>query len=437
MVNFYEELNLPKSCGLTDINKELSRLESTWKRREITNPERATKMLALIIDARKHFKTDASRAEYDRFLHESTQKPVRIDPITERKAAFDKWYSDARQFKSINQNDLAKAAIEKAMSFLNPNSDDPEFLSFAAKIYRDNKDYLAALNYINKAIVASPNVSIYYIDKAFIIERQALAAQQCARHAEAADFFNRERETIQIAISKANSSGDKHSESVALGMMAFACYYFSNPDKVIAEQYAKRAVALGDDWGNGQKVLDEIKRVRDEQRTEIIRTAPIKPTEPYKKQVARKSCLSIPLLMQTGLSFLLFLSIGQVGPFLLMLVGYTIGGILIFNRLDKPGVAIIGGITGFIGCFYCGSYIKFASHNGVDSTGYVIWLIILFIVPHIIYLFQILMDNNISRVQNDKENLENMNNYRQAMNDYNRKLEEHRCKLDAVDKQCF
>lgn len=51
MVDYYAELNIDSSLGVDEINKELSKLENTWKRRELTSPEKATKMLALIIDA--------------------------------------------------------------------------------------------------------------------------------------------------------------------------------------------------------------------------------------------------------------------------------------------------------------------------------------------------------------------------------------------------
>ena len=65
MVNYYEQLNLHKESSIVAINKELSALESTWKRREITNPEKATKMLVLIMDARKIFQSESTKAQYD------------------------------------------------------------------------------------------------------------------------------------------------------------------------------------------------------------------------------------------------------------------------------------------------------------------------------------------------------------------------------------
>ena len=74
MENFYEELGLDRSKRIDEINTELSKLESTWKRREITNPEKATTMLALIIRARKAFASDAARRSYDNELADSLKK---------------------------------------------------------------------------------------------------------------------------------------------------------------------------------------------------------------------------------------------------------------------------------------------------------------------------------------------------------------------------
>jgi len=262
MIDFYEALKLQRSWGLDEINKSLVQHEATWKKREITNPEKARKMLVIVDEAKAAFKTSATRSKYDRDLEESKREPVKADPNAERNQQFDKWYSDARQFRSSNQNDLAKTAIEKAITFSNPNFDDPDFFSLAAEIYRENKDYSTALNYINKAIVASPDVPMQYINKAFIIERQALAAQGRSSHSEATELFGRERETIQMAISKAENSGDDFSRAAALGMLAYSWYFFSNPDKGKAEQLALQAIGLGDPWSSGQIVIDDINAKR-------------------------------------------------------------------------------------------------------------------------------------------------------------------------------
>lgn len=68
MVDYYEELGLDRSLGLDDLNRQLSKAESLWKSRRTRVPEKATRMLALIIEAREAFANSASRSEYDRAL---------------------------------------------------------------------------------------------------------------------------------------------------------------------------------------------------------------------------------------------------------------------------------------------------------------------------------------------------------------------------------
>ena len=64
MINYYEELNLNRNDDVEEIKKTLNQLESTWRNREVRNPEKATKMIALIIDARKVFLSDMDKKEY-------------------------------------------------------------------------------------------------------------------------------------------------------------------------------------------------------------------------------------------------------------------------------------------------------------------------------------------------------------------------------------
>lgn len=121
MVDYYSELSLGRNKKIDEINVALSRLESTWKRREITNPEKATTMLALIIQARKVFASDASRRAYDKELDGSRRKTEKADPDKERREALDKWKEQARSYYESGQYDLAKIAVEKALSLSGTN----------------------------------------------------------------------------------------------------------------------------------------------------------------------------------------------------------------------------------------------------------------------------------------------------------------------------
>lgn len=103
VVNYYEALNLDRELSTVEINTELSKLETVWKRREITNPEKAAKMNALIIDARKVFKTDATRRVYDVSLNPPQSAPVPMEPQNK----VEQWQIDA-----INKAEMERRHLE-------------------------------------------------------------------------------------------------------------------------------------------------------------------------------------------------------------------------------------------------------------------------------------------------------------------------------------
>lgn len=104
VVNYYETLNLNRSFSTEEINAELSRLETIWKRREITNPEKAAKMNALIIDARDVFKSDATRRAYDISLTPPQSVPAPEEP----KRKIEQWQIDA-----INKAEMERRHLEE------------------------------------------------------------------------------------------------------------------------------------------------------------------------------------------------------------------------------------------------------------------------------------------------------------------------------------
>ena len=266
MENFYEELGLDRSKRIDEINTELSKLESTWKRREITNPEKATTMLALIIRARKAFSSDAARRSYDNELADSLKKPEQVDPDKERSESLKKWREQASSYYATGQYDLAKVAVEKAISLSNVNGDDDSLFALAADIYKENGDLQTAMSYINRAIVAAPDVSAYYLSKGLICDQQASAAFQRGGYGNPVNFRAEARKMFQMADAKAEQSGDLANRAHACGALAFS-FYFQDPiDKQKGEHFAELAVKFGgDSWGNADKVLSEAKRIHDEQ----------------------------------------------------------------------------------------------------------------------------------------------------------------------------
>ncbi len=265
MTDFYTELNLDRKWKIAEINAELSKLESIWKRREIYNPEKATAMQATINQARKAFASEVSRSAYDRELARSGEKPATADPNAERRQKFTKWCDDARAYFDSKQYDLAKTAVEKALSYSDPSAEDDAFFSLAAEIYRMNRNYPTALENINKAIIINPEKAVHYILKAGIQREQASASQGYNNLDEVRRLIQNARNTLTQAVNIAHRCNDRQMESAAYGLLAYYHYFIPQPDVVKAEEYAEKSVEMGDVWGNASKVLDDIKQKRQKE----------------------------------------------------------------------------------------------------------------------------------------------------------------------------
>ena len=124
----------------------------------------------------------------------------------------------------------------------------------------------------------------------------------------------------------------------------------------------------------------------------------------------RSSYLSLPILVGTGINLILFFTIGHVGPFFIVLIVNIIFAVASFNLK-----IIIGAITGTVGSIWCGDYIKFVSRYGQDSPAYVVILIILFLVPHVIHIFDALNNNQIVSAQEKQEEVRRQEQERRDM----------------------
>lgn len=256
MVDYYAELNIDSSLGVDEINKELSKLENTWKRRELTSPEKATKMLALIIDAREAFKSTAAKSRYDRELAESRQQSKPVDPNQQRKDDIQRWRTDADTYYDRGEYDLAKIAVDRALALVTDSSDD-DLYSLAASVYMEVGEYNAALSFINNAIVSNPQNGLHYLVKAGIYGRSASALKFNDRF-KSSQYYEEERKALQIGLNVASSTGDTYAKGRLMGALAFSLYFEPDSDKARAEELAKEALALGENLGNAQKVMDAV-----------------------------------------------------------------------------------------------------------------------------------------------------------------------------------
>ena len=261
-INYYDELGIDSNLNLEEIQKELSKQEALWTRRQVNNPENATEKLALINQARKVFNSETSRFEYDRELKKSKEKPEQVDPNVDRYNNFKRWTDDAQSYFDNKQYDLAKTSLERAISYYDYSSDNDAFMAFAAKTYWNTCDYSLAVDYINKAIVINPKNTYYYILKAGMYMDQALSVQGYGRNTERDSLIQKSRETLEWAANVARKQNDKKAESAAYGMLASYYMFVPVPDRKKAEEYAQISYNLGNEWGNASKVLEEINRQR-------------------------------------------------------------------------------------------------------------------------------------------------------------------------------
>lgn len=99
---------------------------------------------------------------------------------------------------------------------------------------------------------------------------------------------------------------------------------------------------------------------------------------------------SIPTIIGTGFTLMVFFAVGEIGAFFLLLlvhIAYTVVCFKVRFLQNHAVTVCIGIIAGTIGSFWCGSYIKFGSQYGKFSYGYVVWFIILLLIPHAVYLY--------------------------------------------------
>lgn len=113
-------------------------------------------------------------------------------------------------------------AVEKAISLSSIDGDDDVLFALAADIYRDNGNLDSAMTYINRAIVAAPDVSAYYLSKGLIYDHQASAAMQRGGYGNPSNFRAEARKMFQFADVKAEQSGDLANRARACGALAFS-----------------------------------------------------------------------------------------------------------------------------------------------------------------------------------------------------------------------
>lgn len=259
MVDYYEELGLDRSLGLDDLNRQLSKAESLWKSRRTRVPEKATRMLALIIEAREAFANSASRSEYDRALDISKNNVSGSDDSFSNWEEFSVWRQKAADLNEQQVYDLALLALNRALVSLKGRDADVGFYLLASEIFLNGGDPASAMRYANEALLMAPDSYEPHYKKAMVYKA---LAEMGGEGNETEQFYSCLLKGAEVA----RLAGDNGGQGKMLGVYAYVLYHQFPDEKQQAEVYAIQAVGLGDEWGNGQKVLDEIKQRAEKEK---------------------------------------------------------------------------------------------------------------------------------------------------------------------------
>lgn len=257
IVNYYEELGIGKELGLGEINAELVKLKRVWIQREINQPEKARRILVLIDDAEAVFRLESTRAKYDRDLEQASRESA--SNINPEQQEYEKWTNSTREYAGTRQYDLALIALEKALTFSQAHEDE-ELLCLAASIYKENKNYNAALRTINEAIIISPQTSVYYYNKGQIFSAILDEGRGTITDDQWNDYVKKELEAYKAAYVKAAENGETgdgvsaFSERIVKNLFSRIC---SNREVRNFEELEVAAMEAGDRLG-GRGILDYI-----------------------------------------------------------------------------------------------------------------------------------------------------------------------------------
>lgn len=253
--NFYEELNLDQNMSLEDINIEIDRIESTWKMREMSNPEKATAYLELVKEARPVFCSDSSRREYDSKLSEKEETTDDEDPNV---LAFRKAINDAISFYDSKQFDIAQVSIEKALGLktsIQPTDDDLNSLySYALVIYMSLNCNDEVITYANELIANLPDFLTAYNAKMVALRNKIISLWD--NNQDYSTLIELFRNTCTIAEKKAAEQGNTKIEISAMMYLSesYFCYDPKNYD--LAEEIAVNILKIDPNDEASKKIIE-------------------------------------------------------------------------------------------------------------------------------------------------------------------------------------
>lgn len=253
--NYYEELKLGENESIEQINKKLDKLEATWKKREITNPEKATKMLALVIDARKVFKSEKTKSRYDKKL-KSGENPEPDDKMDELEKMLEKVHG----FRNDQMWDLAKAQYDKILSQIKiddfPDDLKEDALICGMEIYSENSEFGKAMDLANTAILDEPDMLTNYSNKRLVLGKYI--DHLLAENKDAQTQIENYRATCKTWLSKSIEQNNDEMKAMALYCSAMGYTFYPPYDYLIADEYAHDALSIEPDNESIKNLVDYI-----------------------------------------------------------------------------------------------------------------------------------------------------------------------------------
>lgn len=251
MTDYYKELGLERASGTAELNAQLDRQEKLWRRREVTVPEKAVKMLSVIAEARNAFQSDAARSQYEAALDGGEEQSGQH---AGEPSFLDVCKASAREHFENGEYEMAKSILENALPYVPPDCEDDGFFHLAALIYHQERDFKRALDGINMAIIINPAAAEHYITKGKILTELSFESNSSGiEHSP----LERAVRQFQTAVEKAEASQNTAVKAEALGLLAEGMYSAPNPDYRLVEKLAMESVRLG--GNDAQRVLHNLK----------------------------------------------------------------------------------------------------------------------------------------------------------------------------------
>lgn len=290
MTNYYEELQLEKGVSAEEIHKRLIAMQRTWIQRQINTPDKASAKLLLINEALEIFKTEESKKNYDKKLEEyNTPKQGSEDNSTdkERIQKLIKFRTEATNFFGESKFDLAKTAIDNALKYYNPSTDEMyyreySFIAFVATIYHGYGDENGALRFNNEAIIKCPEEDVdtqienYAIRAEIYLNFSIKRAQNISNvynDAQAMDFFDEAKESARKAYNLLNQASDNVNNDMRIEyiLLLAEILSYTNEKSTEASQafsearsLAERAIQMGDSSGRAREIIESCKEASEQ-----------------------------------------------------------------------------------------------------------------------------------------------------------------------------